>query len=286
MAQDKDFVYDPEQEETTKGTRLPFGLCKANGIEIQDWWTPRDAWEALRNGGVIKDVSEEYRKYYLDKKRERSRIAKERRKQRNEIKNAQLADPNHNPDKNYRHRNGEISGARKEKPMNFEEADSGNCNPYFNKGIGYGHNCQTCVAVYVARRKGYDVRALPNLNNKNIYQLSMDTSLAYIDESGKHPPHIKKPKGERLLTFLDRHVKEGDIFSLEYGNSRWSNSGHIVVVEKKQGNIQIYDPQTNNIYNSPQKISTFMHNTVRHTVMNLTECSLNEAFCDSIMKKR
>lgn len=285
MAEDI-FEYDPENEDKTRGTRLPFGLCKAHGIPIQEWWTPRDAWAALQNGGFVKDVSEEYKKYYLEQKRERDKVARKIRKQRNERKKSQLADPNHNPDKNYVHQNGAIAGATKSKPMNFKEADSGNCNPYYNNGIGYGHNCQTCVAVYVARRQGYDVRALPNLNNRNIMRLSYDTALAYVDSNGKHPAHIAKPKGEKLLTFLDRNIKDGDIFSLEYDNSRYSSSGHIVIAEKVNGNIQIYDPQSNKIYSSAKDISSFMHNTSRHTVMNLTNCRLDETFCDSIMKRR
>ena len=55
-----DFTYDPEAEENSKGTRLPFGLCKSYGIKIEDWWTPRDAWQALQDGGYVGDVSEEY----------------------------------------------------------------------------------------------------------------------------------------------------------------------------------------------------------------------------------
>lgn len=116
MAEDI-FEYDPENEDKIRGTRLPFGLCKAHGIEIQEWWTPRDAWAALQNGGFVGDVSEEYKKYYLEQKRERDKIARKNRKQRNERKKAQLADPNHNPDRNYVHRNGAIAGANKNTPM-------------------------------------------------------------------------------------------------------------------------------------------------------------------------
>ncbi len=43
---DEEFKYDPEAGEDNKKLRLPFALCKAKGIEIKDWWTPRDAWNA------------------------------------------------------------------------------------------------------------------------------------------------------------------------------------------------------------------------------------------------
>ena len=35
--------------------RLPFGLCKKFGINIQDWWTPTDAWNALKGYNVSPD---------------------------------------------------------------------------------------------------------------------------------------------------------------------------------------------------------------------------------------
>ena len=54
-----DFEYDPEKGGNAK-LRLPFALCKERGIPIQDWWTPRDAWDALKNGGYIDDVDEEF----------------------------------------------------------------------------------------------------------------------------------------------------------------------------------------------------------------------------------
>lgn len=68
-----DFKYDPEAEDNAKKYRLPFALCKAKGIEIKDWWTPTDAWAALRNGGYVADVSEEYEKYYRELKKKETK---------------------------------------------------------------------------------------------------------------------------------------------------------------------------------------------------------------------
>ena len=36
-------------------TRLPFGLCKRFGIDIDPSWTPRDAWDALAGKGITPD---------------------------------------------------------------------------------------------------------------------------------------------------------------------------------------------------------------------------------------
>jgi hypothetical protein len=287
MAEDN-FNYDPEHDEETGAAkyRLPFALCKSHGIEIQDWWTPRDAWNALNKGGFIDDVSEEYKEYYRQKKRERDKQRRKENRDYQKRKQKQLADPEHNPDTAYTHKDGAISGATKGKPMTFEQADSGNCNPYFGKGfIGYRYNCQTCVAVFIARRNGYDVRALPNLNNKNIRDLSYMTNLAYIDKHGNHPSYVRKRTGERTISWLERTVKEGHIYSLEYGY-RGKSDGHIITIERVGGKLRLYDPQTNNERHTNRDIVDYLARTDRHAVMDLTSVTLEEKFCDKIMKKR
>lgn len=49
--------------------------------------------------------------------------------------------------------------------MNFEEANHGKENPHY-KDKGGNINCQTCTIVHEMRRRGYDVEALPNNNNR------------------------------------------------------------------------------------------------------------------------
>ena len=41
-------------------TRLPFGLCQREGIEVGRDWAPRDAWDALAGHGIT--PSSEYEK--------------------------------------------------------------------------------------------------------------------------------------------------------------------------------------------------------------------------------
>lgn len=303
MADEEKFKNDPEAGEDTKKLRLPFALCKSKGIEIQDWWTQRDAWNALKNEGAVSNVSEEYADYYRKLKREK---AKKYRKEhpervkksqlRSETKKRQLADLTHNVDKQYQHKDGEIAGANKATPMTFEQADSGNCNPFFGKKdvktgvnyIGYRTNCQTCVATYIARRQGYDVRALPNLDNREIAQLSQNTSLAYKDKNGNHPEKMQKPYEDTPAEWLSKEMKPGEIFSVEFD---WSgrNSGHIITAEKlSNGELRIYDPQTNYAVIGAEVRNYFKRGRIREgslRAMNLTNCTLDEKFCDKIMKK-
>ena len=289
MAEQKnvnDFSYDPEAEENTKKYRLPFALCKAHGIAIQDWWTPKDAWAALERGGQINDVSEEYKKYYRDLKKEQSKLNRERNKERNQKKKEQLKDPRHNPDYSYEHQKGFIAGAKKGEPMTFEQADNGNVNPWYGKDkIGYRHNCQTCVATYFARRMGYDVSALPNLNNEKIAKLSRNTSLAYMDKDGNPPKHNSKPKGVGVSNWLNNSIKNGEIHTIEFGYGQ-SRRGHIIIAEKDSaGELKLYDPQINQVYTKKEIQGYFVGKTGCKT-MNLSNCTLNEKYCDGIMKDK
>lgn len=281
-----DFQYDPEATEGNKKYRLPFALCQAHGIAIQDWWTPRNAWDALKNGGVIDDVSDEYKEFYRELKKKRAKEHNKKSRERSKRKKQQLADPLHNPDREYSHQEGKIAGVDLGEPMDFEKADNGNCNPYFNKGlIGYYTNCQTCVATYVARRQGYDLRALPNLNNRNIANLSSDTSLAYVDSNGNKPIKVRKPKGQKTAEFLEQSIAPGEIFSLEY-NRKGSHAGHIIIAEKdKNGELFLYDPQVN-LKMSKRDIPKYINRNRAYgiDIMNLTNVKMNEQFCDAIMK--
>lgn len=64
-----------ESEETHENAnkyRLPFALCEQKGIAIQKGWTPRDAWEALKNAGHIGEVEKEYKEFYDNLKKDKT----------------------------------------------------------------------------------------------------------------------------------------------------------------------------------------------------------------------
>lgn len=51
MAEEKDNGEEKDEGQPKRNAallRLPFGLCKRYGIKIEDSWTPRDAWNALK----------------------------------------------------------------------------------------------------------------------------------------------------------------------------------------------------------------------------------------------
>lgn len=284
MADEKEFRYDPEAEENSKKFRLPFALCKANGIAIQDWWTPRDAWAALERNGDVENVSDEYADYYRKLKKEQAKKRRQQNKKRDAIRRAQRKDPEHNPEENYTHVDGQIAGVAKGNEMSFEQADSGSVNPYYgSEQIGYYTNCQTCVATYIARRRGYDVRALPNLDNRDIAMLSYNPLSIYKDKNGQKPIPSRKPYGERTSAFLDKEVHDGRICSVSV-KWRGRNSGHIVTAERVNGVVQVYDPQTNEKY-SGKSINEFFSKASDIRVADLTDYAIDETMADKIMKR-
>lgn len=142
-----------------------------------------------------------------------------------------------------------LAGVRKGTPMSFDDADHNRANPDFGKGSGYSVNCQSCVVSYEARRRGYDVQTLPNTKAKGsaASRLSRQTNLAWIDpKTGDHPEYLMDADAltpKKFRAFLDKTIEEGNRYTLEFTWKGRGRSGHIVHIEKVDGDLRIYDPQ-------------------------------------------
>lgn len=259
--------------------RLPFALCKERGIQLPDWATPRDAWNALKGFGI--DPKKEYEEYY-------KRIAeREEKKRLRKQKKEQMKMPEHNPDYKYKHEEGKIAGVEKRAPMTFEEADGSKCNPNYEKGlIGYDTNCQTCVVAFEARKRGYDVRALPNLRNGYIRDLSKNPLQAY-ENAGTWDLNnsVHKAFGEHYSQ-VDDYMKEGQRYVIRW---KWAtkNVGHIITCFKENGKSVYYDPQTG----SKMEYSAFYTNYVKYmdkgeqfSLKRVDNLKFNDEYLDHILK--
>lgn len=161
--------------------------------------------------------------------------------------------------------------------MDFAAADGNRCNPYYGSDyIGYKTNCQTCVAVYFARRMGYDIQALPNLNNSAIRDLSHNVTLAYRDAEGNHPAIKRKPDGMRKSAWIDSIAQTGKIVAVQM-QCRGRSDGHIVTAERIDGVPQIYDPQTGETYKGAY-IAYYLADAVNLGSIDLTECTPDEEY--------
>lgn len=143
----------------------------------------------------------------------------------------------------------ELAGVKRGELMTFEEADTGKTNPNYGKEGGYSINCQSCVVVNEARRRGFNVRTLPNTNNPTAKQLSRYTNLAWIDpKTGKNPLYIfdnsKTFTPKSYKTYLEGIIEKGKRYTLEFGWKGRGNSGHIVNLDRNDdGELRIKDNQ-------------------------------------------
>lgn len=144
-----------------------------------------------------------------------------------------------------------IAGVKKGKPMSFKKADGGRVNLNYNKGAGYQNNCQTCVAVFEARLRGYDIEAVPyDESNEEMKTLAKNPALAYINpETGESPEfnYSKARNAKECEDWLKKNIKRNQryIFAFQphYG------SGHVIQVNKKlDGSLHFYDPQNGQSY--------------------------------------
>lgn len=259
--------------------RLPFALCKERGIKLPNWATPSDAWRALRGFGI--DPKSEYEEFFK-RKAEAERKKVERREKRE-----QMQMPEHNPDYKYEHREGAIAGVDKGEPMTFEQADSGNCNPFYQQGWGYTTNCQTCVVAFEARTRGYDVRALPNLRNGYIKDLSRNPLLAYKGgQSWDYKGTVRDAFLAKRGSAIVNRMKDGERYVIVW---TWKGlgCGHIISCFKENGQPIFYDPQTNKKMGFEEFKSNYAY-AMRDGVQmkRVDNLEFDDEYVDYIFKKR
>lgn len=265
--------------------RLPFALCKERGIELPKWATPRDAWDALKGYGI--DPQKEYERL-LERKLQAEERAEKKKKER-AAKREQMKNPEHKPDYKYEHKEGYIAGVKRGKPMSDEEADNGHCNPYYAQGLfGYETNCQTCVVAYEARKRGYDVRALPNFRNGYIRDLSRNPLLAY--KGGQAWDYTAKTVKEAFGTranAIEARMKDGERYVIRWAWKSLS-SGHIITCWRENNEAVFYDPQ-NDMKMSKSDFMRFyagdISNRAGVSMKRVDNLEFNDEYVDYIFKE-
>ena len=131
--------------------------------------------------------------------------------------------------------------------MTYDDADNGEVNPNIHQGGGFKTNCQSCVVVFEARQRGYDVEALPKTSNE-ARVLALNTRLAWRDaDTGEIPKFIdarkaKTPKS--CLSFLHETIEQGARYTFGFSWKGRRNSGHIVNLDRTEdGLLRITDNQ-------------------------------------------
>lgn len=152
-----------------------------------------------------------------------------------------------------------IAGVTKGEPMPHAEADTGRVNPHYGEKAAYGINCQSCVATYEARLRGYDVEVVPNDTAHPVCeQLAKNTLLIWKNKDGSDADFFfgsnvwtykgawvgEIPTAKRFEKKLLESLDENGRYTLQF---KWKgfNAGHIVSLGKDSGQLVIYDPQSN-----------------------------------------
>ena len=157
-----------------------------------------------------------------------------------------------------------IAGVKRGEHMDHVAADNGKVNPHFSDGIAYQINCQSCVVTYEARRRGYDMEVVGNDKNHPMCErLSKNALMAFKNKDGSEAEYVpgfdghlvintlwqgKKPTAKTALELLEKTVEDGARYEMAFqwrGNSR---IGHIVTLEKRNGTLILYDPQSDYTY--------------------------------------
>lgn len=155
-----------------------------------------------------------------------------------------------------------IAGIVRGQPMTHAEADTGRVNPNFRLGGGYTINCQSCVATYEARLRGYDVEVVPNdREHPACRELAKDTRRIWKKKDGSTAEYMigdggywkyagvwegETPTARRLEKKLLEALDENGRYTIQF-KWRGFNSGHIVTIQKDADELVIYDPQSNKL---------------------------------------
>lgn len=137
------------------------------------------------------------------------------------------------------------------KGKHTREADLAATNPKYSTGREYKVNCQRCVSAYEARRRGYDVEALPAITNgvdrmpymfdKKEGWTSVYDGIKPINCTSNRTAGVKKKVEETMLSFGDGARA---IVRVQW-QQKYGGGGHVFIAEQVDGKTIFIDPQNN-----------------------------------------
>lgn len=164
-----------------------------------------------------------------------------------------------------------IAGVLRGTPMTHDQADAGRVNPHYGEKSSYGINCQSCVATYEARLRGYDVEVVPNDSaHQACEELAKNTRLIWKNKDGSDADFFfgsnqwtykgawagEAPTAKRFEKKLFEVLDENGRYTLQF---KWKgfSAGHIVSLGKDANGLVIYDPQSNKLMRG-DKVSEYL----------------------------
>lgn len=143
---------------------------------------------------------------------------------------------------------GFLSGAKKiEKPGLTEAIKNANPNYDRSRTAGfkpYNQNCQRCIYVYEARRRGYDVEALPSFvgdkwpKGYNFFQ--------FLQGGEGIKPIATASTSKKFKANIEEQMRQYGDGSRAVVRVGWKgrNFGHVFIAEQENGRTRFIDPQS------------------------------------------
>lgn len=189
-----------------------------------------------------------------------------------------------------------INQTSRSDPMDHSMAAGSSCNPKYATVRGCKTNCQSCVLAYEARRRGYDVCAMPKDSKDRALKemLSLHPEAAYINPNTGYSPDVKS-SFDGVLWRDCSSVKKMELICNAIGNGHRGvlkyltkmGSGHVVNIVCDSGKPFIFDPQRGVEYRTSVDIDKFMSSDNMREfrgVFRTDDCDLNMAFAERVLR--
>lgn len=201
---------------------------KMEGKSFEEWQKERPVYDKTKNASGSRQRREK-----------RERLAEAQNVDRKPVENPQV-----------------VSWVKPIVGNHTREQDIMATNPnYLTGGTEYHMNCQRCVTAYEARRRGYDVTALPCYDRDDKYGRGRGFTLPYEKGDRKADPlwysaglqfsEAKSFTKEQSLVTINTLMESYGNGSRAIVDGFWTDSGtgHVFVAEYVGGKVQFFDPQ-------------------------------------------
>lgn len=192
-------------------------------------------------------------------------------------------------------------GILKGRPMNHENANSGNVNPFFARSESYRINCSTCSGTYILRRNGFNVEAKPNLQQDGDlnYILSLGEKAwdKWVDGMSKYKKTtqwMQEHKYEKMTKlrydqFLEENTKEDGIY--EWCVQWKRRGGHSTLLRRKNGILELIDQQGSVGTNMKSSFETWKRSASLHPldhtgILRVDNINFNPNYAQAVRIKK
>ena len=152
-------------------------------------------------------------------------------------------------------------------------------------------NCPACVVAYEARRRGYNVEAMPFVKGGDIDKLASNQRKAWFTEDGGVPKVEETGKTEEeTLAYLKNRMKVGERYTFRFKYKGKNGEGtHIAIAFLDEKGINIYCPQTHVHTVGDEEFMDFssflgIRYKISQKIMRIDNLQFNTKVVDSIVR--